>query len=607
METQVPEDLTALTEDELNELEGQLTDEADRLLDDESDDLATLTQLSEQIAAVRGRKSEIAAERQAAAAQREELRKGIHGEADDDPEDAPAEEVDDPDETEPKEKVAAQADPVTAGARKPSASGTTRRAGRPQLPPEPPASRITIVAAADVPEVSQGAHLSVTDVARGFHRRARGLSDNGNRAPVATVHLDIPDSDWIDGEQRERDEEVIRRVTDPNGGRARRLNAADKSLVAAGGWCTPSEPLFDVFRLDDAQGLYDLPTVGVRRAGMQVPTPLLLDTTVTGALWTWTEASDNNTTVKTVTNKALTGNVATLTTSANHGFTVGQTVKVAIGDPVFDGTYVITAVTANTFSYARVNANVTSVAATGTAQLQKGCVRIPCPTWTDYRLEGEGLCVQHGNLMDAAYPELTREFVDLVMTAHAIRVSSQMLAKVQATATAVTLTTGPSSAASEILSGLELQAADYRSQYYMSDQRPLELVLPDWTKGVIRDDMAMRAGIGRMDVSDAEIDGWFGVRNLRPQFIKNYQQLYSGTNKVAWPGQLKALIYAAGAFVKGTGPVINLGVTRDSTLNPTNDFTAAWSEQFYLVARRGPVPREATINFVADGVTAIGP
>jgi hypothetical protein len=132
-------------------------------------------------------------------------------------------------------------------------------------------------------------------------------------------------------------------------------------------------------------------------------------------------------------------------------------------------------------------------------------------------------------------------------------------------------------------------------------------VLPDWTKGVIRDDMAMRAGIGRMDVSDAEIDGWFGVRNLRPQFIKNYQQLYSGTNKTAWPGVIKALIYAAGAFVKGTGPVINLGVTRDSTLNPTNDFTAAWSEQFYLVARRGPVPREATINFVADGVTAIGP
>jgi hypothetical protein len=59
-------------------------------------------------------------------------------------------------------------------------------------------------------------------------------------------------------------------------------------------------------------------------------------------------------------------NVATLTSNA-HGFLVGQTVVVAGVDAVFNGTYVITAVTANTFSYAKVNADVTSAAATGTA------------------------------------------------------------------------------------------------------------------------------------------------------------------------------------------------------------------------------------------------
>jgi hypothetical protein len=69
---------------------------------------------------------------------------------------------------------------------------------------------------------------------------------------------------------------------------------------------------------------------------------------------------------RTISNKALTGNVATLTSNA-HGFLVGQTVVVAGVDAVFNGTYVITAVTANTFSYAKVNADVTSAAATGTA------------------------------------------------------------------------------------------------------------------------------------------------------------------------------------------------------------------------------------------------
>jgi len=72
-------------------------------------------------------------------------------------------------------------------------------------------------------------------------------------------------------------------------------------------------------------------------------------------------------TSRAVNNKALTSNVATLTTSANHGFKVGDVVTVAISDAVFDGTFTITAVTSNTFSYAKTNANVTSAAATGTA------------------------------------------------------------------------------------------------------------------------------------------------------------------------------------------------------------------------------------------------
>lgn len=70
---------------------------------------------------------------------------------------------------------------------------------------------------------------------------------------------------------------------------------------------------------------------------------------------------------RSVTNKALTSNVATLTTSANHGFKVGDSVTVAISDAVFDGTFTLTAVTANTFSYAKTNANVVSTGASGTA------------------------------------------------------------------------------------------------------------------------------------------------------------------------------------------------------------------------------------------------
>jgi len=68
-----------------------------------------------------------------------------------------------------------------------------------------------------------------------------------------------------------------------------------------------------------------------------------------------------------VSNKALTSNVATLTTSVAHGLGVGQVVTVSGVDSTFNGTYTITVVgTTTTFSYAKTASDVASAAATGT-------------------------------------------------------------------------------------------------------------------------------------------------------------------------------------------------------------------------------------------------
>lgn len=65
---------------------------------------------------------------------------------------------------------------------------------------------------------------------------------------------------------------------------------------------------------------------------------------------------------RSISNKALTSNVATLTASAAHGFEVGETVTVAGVDSTFNGTFVITAKDSTTFSYAKTATNVTSAA-----------------------------------------------------------------------------------------------------------------------------------------------------------------------------------------------------------------------------------------------------
>jgi len=77
----------------------------------------------------------------------------------------------------------------------------------------------------------------------------------------------------------------------------------------------------------------------------------------------------SSTTVSTITNKVLTSNVATLTTSSAHGLTVGANVLVQEVDSTFDGSYTVTAATATTFSFAKTATNVTSQSASGIAQL----------------------------------------------------------------------------------------------------------------------------------------------------------------------------------------------------------------------------------------------
>ena len=67
-----------------------------------------------------------------------------------------------------------------------------------------------------------------------------------------------------------------------------------------------------------------------------------------------------------ITTKALTSNIATLTTATAHGYAIGDVIVVAGVDATFNGTHTLTAVAANTVSYSKTATNVVSIASTGT-------------------------------------------------------------------------------------------------------------------------------------------------------------------------------------------------------------------------------------------------
>ena len=82
-------------------------------------------------------------------------------------------------------------------------------------------------------------------------------------------------------------------------------------------------------------------------------------------------ATTISTITKSIDNKALTNNLATLTTTTAHTFLEGDIVVITGVDATFNGTFSISAVTTNTFSYAKTASNVasTAVSPVGTAEV----------------------------------------------------------------------------------------------------------------------------------------------------------------------------------------------------------------------------------------------
>ena len=527
MDFELPADLTTITPDELDSLEATATEAFDQIAESPEGeaDLTTMSELADAIDAIRterGRR-EVAAEQ--IVAQAEELLKRVHVDADAEVEaDASTEgEV-----VEAEGTVEAEAEVVEADAAAEAepelvtAAATPRRIPlrRAQRQPvvEESGPQAVITAAADIPGFSAGAHFGDrVELAKAMTAKARTLSNHSDNVPVATFDLGL--TDWIDSEtDAEATEALLSKVADP------------QSLVAAGEWCSPSEHIYEYLGVEGTDGLLDLPTFGVRRGGVQVPTPLLLP-----------------------------ANLADIT------FTYTETIRGAAGT--------------------------------------KECVAVPCPTWSDVRLEADGICITAGNLTERTNPELIARYITLVGAGHLHKMSGKRITSMVSASTDGGTQPNVGSATSDILSGVALLATRYRSLYKTSENMVLEAVLPFWAKEAIRADMAARKGVATLAISDAEIMSHFSARNIRPQFVMDWQAL---ANATAWPTACAYMVYAAGAWAVGSAGTLDLGVVRDSTLNATNDYTAAWTEEFTLLVNRLP-SLKGTVTINVDGITAPEP
>lgn len=539
----VADDLTTYSVEDIDNLITQGNARLDELLALEAPTLAQVEEAEKISAAVTGLEAEKASrasavERMAAlknarvtASEESESEQGTESEGEDgaqegteedggDSADATAEAPTEPE----KEKKA-----VTASA------STGKPKPRPDVP-QTPVQRMSIVAAADVPAFANGQEIpDAAALTTAFLNRTRGFrplaapgdGDESRQQHYGLAVMQKPFEDQLIADETKRsDQDVL-----DHAGSEKRLPGG--SLVAAGGWCAPSEVLLDFCGGESTDGLWNVPEVQVRRGGVKTtPGP----------------------------------DFSTLYSSSGFSQTEAQAIA-------------------------------------GTA---KGCYEVPCPTFTDTRLDAVGLCIKSPILQNAAWPELTQRTIQLALVAQQHRVSGALLTKALAAATAQVAPNAVGGTASDSLNSLELMAETTRQNYRLPLDQSMEVAVPFWVRSAIRADLANRNGVDFLAISDAQIDEYFGVRKLNVQYLYNFGTALvanGGTTASGYPASYTALIYPSGTFVKGTSNVINLNAVYDAASLDTNMYTALFAEEGVLLLTRCFTPRKVVIPLAQAGKT----
>jgi hypothetical protein len=345
---------------------------------------------------------------------------------------------------------------------------------------------------------------------------------------------------------RDRDAETLTQLRDQkrlDGGSL--LKAWEKSvteggtsmgaLTAAAGWCAPSENDYDLCSLWTSDGLIDLPTASAPRGGVNYTND-----------WSWAQIND-----------------AALTSFTK--LTEAQVI----------------------------------------ADTAKNCTELPCPTFTERRLDVAVTCITGSFLQDTGYRENVATLIDGLTLKHEVNVNRDIIAQMVTAAGAAVVIPGQgatvvgqtpdTSAVSSILSAVDIAAIDMRYREHMSENQVLEVVLPQWILAQWRADIGRRNAwyTDPFALANSTIMGWFSTRNIRPQFVRDWQDNPSGlatgpgditapiTFLTSLPSTVQFLLYPAGAVVLLREDVVTLTNVYDSTNLKQNLYTALFTEEGY--------------------------
>ena len=413
-----------------------------------------------------------------------------------------------------------------------------------QPPPVAARTGATLIAASDVPDTPAGTEFAnLRAISMAAVRRLQAMPrpmDPGTpaqmRAGLAIIQKNTPE-DLI--AKRDSDYEVLDYAADES-------RLPGKSLVAAGGWCSPSETLYGFFELEDADGMLSAPETVWARGGIKFTKGPDFATLYSNTGFAQTEAQAIADTAKTCYE------VPCNDWEEERLDLIGLCIKAGIlmnaTYPELIDRYIRGALNAHAH---RINASVIAriVALTTLVNLTTGTPAY----WarqgaTSGVLEAVELQVEDYRLKHRMGPGRTLEGFAPTWLRAVMRAD---LAK---------------------RNGVDLRTVNNAQldSHFADRSVRLQFVY---------------------DYQDAYADAGAGLGGTTPA--------------VAWPATVDIVLYAAGTFVKGTNDVIRLDAgIYDSVNIMTNKYNALFTEEGIAVAMRGREARRVRVPLCASGHTA---
>ncbi|AYD82009.1 major head protein [Mycobacterium phage Saguaro] len=314
------------------------------------------------------------------------------------------------------------------------------------------------------------------------------------------------------------------------------------SLTAAGGWCAPSEQLYDFCDVPDATDLVSLPEITINRGGIRWPREPDLSGIFEEFEWFFTEAQLEATDAE--------GNPTA--------------VKTCVEIPCADQ-----------FDEIRLNA-------------VGWCVE-------------SGILQEQGwpELSEWFMRSLTQEHLRALSRRTVLDMENGSGTPIVIPPTSVL------GSVASVLNSLALVATNIRLKRGLARTATIEGVAPSWFHEVLRADIALREGTDVFSVTDAQINGWLAARNISLQYVGDWQTRAEGLpgnlGTLVWPATVNVLLYPAGTWFRSMSNVIELGVMYPKEQLQVNRFTRMFTEDAIAVGKRCGESVNVTIPLDVSG------